>query len=168
MAIIASSIAATTSFVSSFWFIPGVVILLCNFGVLMYVSCTEFYRIIRRDQNQNQNSNDESRWDGDIGDGDIDGIIDIKDSNPIKSNKITFPHPLDPRLRDACLFCLEPLQRDYITTRLAILDDDMIVIDFVKETLIRPCNCGYSLHAQCALECLARSNKCIVCKKRVI
>ena len=170
MAIIASSIAATTSFVSTFWFIPGAIILVCNFCVLMYVSCTEFYRIIRHDQNQNQNQNDESRWDGDT---DIDGIdgTDIKnigDSNPIKSNKITFPHPRDPRLRDACLFCLEPLQRDYISTRLAVLDDDMIVIDFVKETLIRPCNCGYSLHAQCALECLARSNKCIVCKKRVI
>ena len=160
MAIIASSIAATTSFVSTFWFIPGVFILLCNFGVLMYVSCTELYRIIRHDQNQN----DESRWDGDIDD--IDDIDDIEKG--IKSNKITFPHPRDPRLRDACLFCLEPLQRDYISMRLAILEDDMIVIDFVKETLIRPCNCGYSLHASCALECLTRSNKCIVCKKRVI
>ena len=155
-AIVAISIAATTSSVSTFWFIPGDIMLMCNLCTLIFMN---IYMRVFGHHDQDQNNHDESRWDGDE---------DIEKGTVVYSSKITIPHPRDPRLRDNCLFCLEPLQRDYISTRLAILDDGAIAFDFCQETLIRPCKCGYSLHASCALECLAKSNKCIVCKQPIV
>ena len=83
--------------------------------------------------------------------------------------RFDLPHPRDPRLRDDCMFCLDPLKRDVLSTRLAVLEDGSIALGVYEETLLRPCDrCGYALHACCALACLARSRDCIVCKRPLL
>ena len=86
--------------------------------------------------------------------------------------RVDVPHPKDPRLGDDCLICLEPLRRNVLWLRIAVLADGSVALDVREETLLRPCDtCGYSLHTRCALEYLVHARTaaaCLVCKKPLV
>jgi len=167
LVIIAASIAATTSRISPLWFIPGDLVLV---GILLvaivFCGIVVFEKI--QDWYSSSNSSESSQ------------SSNLTDSNQEYDEEHTFggskrnvqvgkfvqPHPKDPRLQTDCYVCMDKIQRDQVSIRMCVLEDDMVALDIVPETLVVICpRCKYPLHAECALQLLVRSGDCMLCKK---
>ena len=160
LAVTAASIAATVSAIPAMWFVPGDLLVVGCCIVIVWISGFGFVEqvrwILRRRNHQSTDDDDDLE-------------CDCNTKPRRRPNRFDIPHPQDPRLSDVCMLCLEPLKRDVLSTRMAVLEDGSVALGVYEETLMRPCDqCGYALHACCALACLARSHDCILCKQPLI